>query len=115
LSNAIKFTDEGVITVSMKRYEDTNNATNNNNQRKVIVSVQDTGKGIDPTVKDRLFEKFATKSEKGLGLGLYISKKIIEAHDGKIWAENNADGKKGATFYFTLPATNLLNVKEVDQ
>jgi signal transduction histidine kinase len=115
LSNAIKFTDEGVITVSMKRYEDNNHATNNNNQRTVVVSVQDTGKGIDPTVKDRLFEKFSTKSEKGLGLGLYISKKIIEAHDGKIWAENNADGKKGATFYFTLPATNQLNVKVVYQ
>jgi signal transduction histidine kinase len=115
LSNAIKFTDEGVITVSMKRYEDNNHATNNNNQRTVVVSVQDTGKGIDPTVKDRLFEKFSTKSEKGLGLGLYISKKIIETHDGKIWAENNADGKKGATFYFILPATNQLNVKVVDQ
>ena len=81
-----------------------------------MVSVQDTGKGIDPTVKDRLFEKFSTKSEKGLGLGLYISKKIIEAHDGKIWAENNPDGKKGATFYFILPLINQqLNVKVVDQ
>src|SRR5919112_117463 len=116
LSNAIKFTDEGAITVMMKRYKDNNNATNNNNQGAVMVSVQDTGKGIDPTVKDRLFEKFATKSEKGLGLGLYISKKIIEAHDGKIWAENNPDGKKGATFYFILPISNQqLNVKVVDK
>ena len=116
LSNAIKFTDEGAITVRMKRYKDNNNATNNNNQGAVMVSVQDTGKGIDPTVKDRLFEKFATKSEKGLGLGLYISKKIIEAHDGKIWAENNPDGKKGATFYFILPLINQqLNVKVVDK
>jgi signal transduction histidine kinase len=116
LSNAIKFTDEGVITVKMKRYGEDNNATNNNNNQQVVmVSVQDTGKGIDPTVKDRLFEKFATKSEKGLGLGLYISKKIIEAHGGKIWAENNADGKKGSTFYFTLPVTNQqVNVKAVD-
>jgi signal transduction histidine kinase len=116
LSNAIKFTDEGIITIRMKRYGDNNNATNNNNQQSVVVSVQDTGTGIDPTVKDRLFEKFATKSEKGLGLGLYISKKIIESHDGKIWAENNPDGKKGATFYFTLPLINQqLNVKVVDQ
>src|ERR671921_664729 len=116
LSNAIKFTDEGAITVRMKRYKDNNNATYNNNQGAVMVSVQDTGKGIDPTVKDRLFGKFATKSEKGLGLGLYISKKIIEAHDGKIWAENNPDGKKGATFYFILPLINQqLNVKVVDK
>jgi signal transduction histidine kinase len=115
LSNAIKFTDEGVITVRMKRYEDNNSATNNNNQRAVMVSVQDIGKGIDPTVKDRLFEKFSTKSEKGLGLGLYISRKIIEAHGGKIWAENNDCGKKGATFYFTLPVINRQqNVKVVD-
>ena len=102
LSNAIKFTDEGAITVRMKRYKDNNNAINNNNQRAIMVRVQDIGKGIDPTVKDRLFEKFSTKSEKGLGLGLYISRKIIEAHGGKIWAENNSDGK-GATFAFSLP------------
>jgi signal transduction histidine kinase len=49
-----------------------------------------------------LFQKFATKSYQGTGLGLYISKSIIEAHGGKMWAENNAD-VKGAVFYFTLP------------
>jgi signal transduction histidine kinase len=65
-------------------------------------SIQDTGKGIDPDVKDKLFEKFETKSKKRIGLGLYISRKIIEAHDGRIWAENNSDGK-GATFAFSLP------------
>jgi signal transduction histidine kinase len=49
----------------------------------------------------RLFAKFATKSVTGTGLGLFISKSIIEAHSGKIWAENNADGR-GSTFYFSL-------------
>jgi signal transduction histidine kinase len=67
-----------------------------------VVSIQDTGIGIDPTIEGKLFNKFTTKSEKGIGLGLYISRRIIEAHNGKIWAENNADGR-GATFHFSLP------------
>ena len=58
--------------------------------------------GIDPDIQDRLFSKFVTKSETGTGLGLYISKGIVEAHGGRIWTENNAEGK-GATFYFSLP------------
>ena len=62
----------------------------------------DTGEGIDPEIMPMLFTKFATKSIVGTGLGLYISKKIIEAHGGKMWAENNSDGI-GATFSFTLP------------
>ncbi|MFL6409521.1 MAG: sensor histidine kinase, partial [Nitrososphaeraceae archaeon] len=62
----------------------------------------DTGSGIDPEIEPRLFTKFATKSYKGTGLGLFISKSIVEAHGGKIWAENNTDGK-GATFSFSLP------------
>jgi CheY-like chemotaxis protein len=64
--------------------------------------VRDTGQGIDPEIIRRLFTKFATKSIVGTGLGLYISRRIIEAHGGKMWAENNSDGI-GATFSFTLP------------
>jgi signal transduction histidine kinase len=94
LHNAIKFTNEGSITISVKRKDGDNKV--------IVVSVKDTGTGIDPEIFPRLFTKFATKSVAGTGLGLYISKSIIEAHGGKIWAQNNADGK-GATFAFSLP------------
>ncbi len=94
LHNAIKFTNEGSITISVKRKDDDNKV--------IVVSVNDTGKGIDPEIMPRLFTKFATKSVTGTGLGLFISKSIVEAHGGKMWAENNADGK-GATFYFNIP------------
>jgi two-component system, OmpR family, sensor histidine kinase VicK len=76
-----------------------------NNSNEVIISIKDTGTGINSEILPRLFTKFATKSDIGTGLGLYISKGIVEAHDGKIWAENNSDGK-GATFTFTLPVMN---------
>jgi two-component system, OmpR family, sensor histidine kinase VicK len=91
LRNAIKFTDSGTITITSS-LEGTN----------TIISIKDSGRSIDPELMPRLFTKFASKSETGSGLGLYLSKKIIEAHGGKIWAENNKDGK-GATFEFTLP------------
>jgi two-component system sensor histidine kinase VicK len=95
LDNALKFTNVGTITISTQiKKED--------EKDDVVVKVKDTGTGIDPQIFPRLFTKFATKSEKGTGLGLFISKSIIEAHGGRIWAENNADGK-GATFYFSLP------------
>jgi len=68
----------------------------------VLVKIKDNGNGIDKDILPMLFEKFATKSETGTGLGLYISKSIVEAHGGKIWTENNSDGK-GATFRFTFP------------
>ncbi|MFL6358359.1 MAG: sensor histidine kinase, partial [Nitrososphaeraceae archaeon] len=68
----------------------------------VTVSIKDTGKGIDPAVRGKLFHKFAMKSETGTGLGLFISKSIVEAHGGRIWAQNNSDGK-GATFSFSIP------------
>ena len=67
-------------------------------------SIKDTGIGIDLEVLPRLFQKFATKSYQGTGLGLYISKSIVEAHGGNMWAENNTNGK-GAIFHFTLPMT----------
>jgi signal transduction histidine kinase len=103
LSNAIKFTAEGSITIAIQRNEESGrDHNNNNNNDQVIVSIKDTGTGIDPEVYPRLFTKFATKSITGTGLGLFISKSIIEAHGGRIWAENNADGN-GSTFYFSLP------------
>jgi signal transduction histidine kinase len=92
LGNALKFTKEGNIFISAKKIK----------EEQVIVSIKDSGTGIDQEILPRLFEKFATKSEEGTGLGLYISKNIVESHGGKIWAENNSDGR-GSTFYFTLP------------
>jgi signal transduction histidine kinase len=107
LNNSIKFTNEGTITVN-------NTITKNmQDQNKVTVSIRDTGSGIDPEILPRLFTKFATKSYQGTGLGLFISKEIIEAHEGEVWAENNTDGK-GATFYFTLPIVNSQN-KQLEQ
>jgi signal transduction histidine kinase len=106
ISNALKFTEQGSVTIAIDKKKSEHN---NNNQ--VILSVKDTGAGIDPEILPRLFTKFATKSDEGTGLGLYISKSIIEAHGGKIWAENNdknVDSERrsgGATFYFTLPLT----------
>jgi two-component system sensor histidine kinase VicK len=95
LSNAIKFTPEGTITISVDR-------SNQNDENWVIVSVRDTGQGIDINIFPRLFTKFASKSYHGTGLGLFISKAIVEAHGGKIWAKNNVD-RIGATFSFSLP------------
>jgi signal transduction histidine kinase len=97
LSNSVKFTEHGTITVTAER----NN--HNNKQSELIVRVKDTGIGIAEDIIPKLFSKFVTKSEKGTGLGLYICKGIIEAHGGKIWAENNKE-EKGATFSFSLPA-----------
>lgn len=70
-----------------------------------MVSIKDTGSGIDPDIMPRLFEKFASKSFQGTGLGLYISKNIVESHGGKIGGKNNSDGK-GAIFYFSLPTVS---------
>jgi len=93
LSNAVKSIEEGTISVSLEKKEDNDH---------VVISIKDTGTGIDPGILPRLFTRFATKSFAGTGLGLYISKSIVEAHGGKIGAENNSDGR-GATFAFSLP------------
>jgi signal transduction histidine kinase len=102
LDNAVKFTKaEGNITITIKKEVEEEQY---NNTQQVIVSIKDTGIGIDSEILSRLFTKFATKSQTGgTGLGLYVCKGIIKAHGGRIWAENNKDGEKGAIFYFTLP------------
>ncbi|MFZ0328334.1 MAG: HAMP domain-containing sensor histidine kinase [Nitrososphaeraceae archaeon] len=94
LTNAVKFTKEGAISVSIEK-----------KGTQALVSIKDSGTGIDPEIYSKLFDKFTTRSHQGTGLGLYISKSIIEAHGGRIWAENNAEGK-GATFSFSLPITS---------
>ncbi|MRN40971.1 MAG: HAMP domain-containing protein, partial [Nitrosopumilales archaeon] len=98
LSNSVKFTNEGTISITVQ----------NKQNQEVIVSIKDAGTGIDPEILPRLFTKFVTKSTSGTGLGLFISKSIIEAHGGKMWAENNANGDKGAKFTFSLPLTNSI-------
>ena len=131
LSNAVKFTLNGKIIISIDKRKNNLQTTsagstisstainsnrklqlishnndydynNNNYNNEIIVKIKDTGPGLNPDIQSRLFEKFSSKSEKGIGLGLYISKKIIEAHNGSIKGENNQYGK-GATFTFTLP------------
>ena len=100
ISNAIKFSKEvggGTVNVSIEREK-----RGGGGEDYAIVIVRDTGKGIDPEIFPKLFTKFVTKSYQGTGLGLFISKSIVDAHGGKIWAENNIQGK-GATFYFTVP------------
>jgi signal transduction histidine kinase len=98
LDNSLKFTkparegEKGKIHISSEKKD--NQAT---------VSIMDTGMGIDPEIFPKLFSKFASKSFSGTGLGLFISKSIIEEHGGKIWARNNANGG-GATFSFTIPS-----------
>lgn len=91
ITNALKFTNEGAVTVETEVIDGL-----------AQVKVKDTGSGIDPQILPRLFQKFTTSSVKGTGLGLYISNSIVQAHGGRLWAENNDDGK-GATFTFTLP------------
>jgi signal transduction histidine kinase len=99
IDNAMKFTDEGSISITTEPVND-----------HVLVGIKDTGIGIDPEIFPKLFSKFTSKSDMGTGLGLFICKNIIEAHGGKIWAEdgNESDidksvGNKGASFFFTLP------------
>jgi signal transduction histidine kinase len=95
LSNSIQFTNEGYISLNI--------IADNESKNEVIVTVRDTGKGIDHEILPRLFSKFVTRSQKGTGLGLFISKSIIESHGGRIWAEDNILDGRGTTFNFTLP------------
>jgi signal transduction histidine kinase len=95
IDNSIQFTREGTISVTLEKKKE-------DDQQEVHVSVKDSGTGIHSDILPRLFSKFASNAEKGTGLGLFISKNIVEAHGGRIWGENNIDGK-GARFSFTLP------------
>jgi signal transduction histidine kinase len=92
VGNAIKFTQEGIVSIGTRIEDD----------GELVITVKDTGKGIESHIMPRLFTKFATISNSGTGLGLYISKSIIEAHGGRMWAENNSN-EKGAKFSFSLP------------
>ena len=107
LNNAIKFASEKkergqVVSVSTVADYD----SKNNDCGEIIVSIKDSGEGIHPDIFPRLFTRFATKSFTGTGLGLYISKNIVEAHGGRMWAENNPN-EEGATFRFSLPLTQM--------
>jgi signal transduction histidine kinase len=92
LDNAMRFTERGSVEVGLSE-----------EGSEMMFTIRDSGTGIDPLIKDRLFEKFVAKSNGGTGLGLYLCRKIIEAHRGRIWAQNNT-GIPGATFTFTLPS-----------
>jgi signal transduction histidine kinase len=103
LNNSSKFTDEGEIKVSCERIN------GDAGEEKVHLSVCDTGVGIDPSMLPRLFTKFSNKpgmgrSQVGSGLGLYVSKGIVEAQGGKIWAANNENGK-GCTVWISMPTS----------
>jgi signal transduction histidine kinase len=104
LDNALKFTRDGLVSVGIARKIEKKEGPEKEDEKVVVVSVEDTGSGIDPEIYPRLFTKFSSKSFSGTGLGLYISKSIIEAHGGKIWAQSNkGHGECGATFSFSLP------------
>jgi len=98
VDNAVRFTNEGSVIIK---------AVKGASESHVVVSIKDSGTGIHPEIMPKLFSKFATKSEKGTGLGLYLARNIVEAHGGKIWAENNENGI-GATFTFTVPIASKI-------
>jgi signal transduction histidine kinase len=118
LNNAVKCTKAGTITIVVDRRKK-HDLSNDAEGREVIVTVKDTGSGVDPEILPRLFTKFATKSQSGTGLGLFISKNIIESHGGKIWlgdgnGQNNnkgVDGDNGAIFSFSLPISSPEHLK----
>jgi two-component system sensor histidine kinase VicK len=108
LDNAFKFSyANGSVTVTLEKQ-----GTQRQGQQHAVINIKDIGTGIDPEISPRLFSKFATKSHKGTGLGLYISKNIVDSHGGNLYAINNPDGK-WATFTITLPLlTNSKNKNE---
>jgi signal transduction histidine kinase len=103
VDNAIKFTSEGSIGITTERIKE-------DRKEEVVISIKDTGTGIDPEMMPKLFSKFASKSYQGTGLGLFICKSIIDAHGGRVWVEHNSDGR-GATFSFSLPINSRQTVK----
>jgi signal transduction histidine kinase len=100
LNNAIKFTVNGEITISTTTQIKHNN--NGSGGEIINISIKDSGTGLSPEILPKLFSKFVSTDSGGTGLGLFVSKNIVEAHGGKIEAQNNPDGK-GATFSFTIP------------
>ncbi|MFZ0329182.1 MAG: HAMP domain-containing sensor histidine kinase [Nitrososphaeraceae archaeon] len=119
LDNALKFTKKqdkeskkGLIYVTAEKKK---NRENGSKKHEVVVSIKDTGIGIDPEIVPRLFTKFATTSETGTGLGLFICKSIVAAHGGRIWAENNPDSKGGAVFELSLPLSEQQQQQQQQQ
>jgi signal transduction histidine kinase len=98
LDNAVKFTPDGIVSVVLA----IRNNHNTSNNEEIVISIKDTGTGIHPAILPNLFSAFASKSDTGMGLGLFISKNIIENHGGHMWAENNVN-EQGATFSFSFP------------
>lgn len=106
LANSIKFTEKGIISVILEKGEN-----------EAIIKVKDSGRGIDGEIEHDLFSKFITKShsgETGTGLGLFLCKNIVEAHGGRIWAnDNRVNNENGATFTFTLPLSKQYERVEI--
>jgi signal transduction histidine kinase len=101
LNNAVKFTSRGEITISVIELKH-NNDDDDDGNGEIQVNIKDTGTGLSPTILPKLFSKFVSTDSGGTGLGLFVSKNIVEAHGGKIQAQNNDDGI-GAMFSFTIP------------
>lgn len=118
IDNAIKFTADGTITITTEKTLKIGGKGGEGGGRgeqefgEVILTIKDSGTGIDAEIMPKLFSKFASKSFAGIGLGLFISKSIIESHGGRIWAENNRN-ERGATFAFLVPLSKqALPIKE---
>lgn len=109
LNNAIKFTSKGEITISVIELKDNNNDDDDDGNGEIQVNIKDTGTGLSPAILPKLFSKFVSTDSGGTGLGLFVSRNIVEAHGGKIQAQNNDDGI-GAMFSFTIPKVANLQI-----